>query len=824
MSNANLDPSTLSTSADIFSGSHTLPQIRSIHKNIHVQIDEKATRLRTQVGSSYRELLGTADTIVQMRRDNEAVQELLGKLGAQCGRTVVGRKVSGLAEFSRGQTRPEMAEAARVKLLERCGLVIGRILKGGGGLGEGLRKGDRLVVAAKILVLSRLLFKSLGDELIDSRLREDVDAVKKTHESLRRRFLRNTQKVLEAATEEDDDDREDVLKALCAYSLATSSSARNVLRQYLRIREEAITVALGIGEERHVRSQEDVIRGLRLYTRSLLDVQALFPNKLSQALIALKKTPLLADPTLMQLNGLRLDVFERWCGEEIQYFTPFIHHDDLDVSQAKDMLMSWARVGGGVLLSGVKAMLDQMNEFKSIMELRTAVLQLWIRDGARVRGFDPSDMQDKLREAINARMLALLESKVNKLRLVRSEIEATLENWFDGITDKHKSLWDEDGYDMSLSNGAAPFMEEVVSRLYGRNDAVSKASNSYATWFQVIDDVKAVVESLRKQRWDNDYDEIEDEETIEERQQALSKDDPDELQEKLDTTLDKAYLELDERITELWEKNWDKSNRGAIAIYLLRVLREIRNKLPARTEAAGFGLEMIPGLQKAVVDKVATGPMNNFGKIITAGRDVVGRPLWEGEPSLPGQPSPQVFEFLRNLSVSMGDAGMDLWGPAAVKIMKEYMVLRLGEVWKEALAVVEKESTSAGVHKKIADKDVKDAQAGEGKEDGADVEEGEEEEDEDEEEEEEVKKASGELALTEERKRDLHIQWLFDVAYLGTCVRGEAKSGQAPGTLKEVENSIFRATGLEEASRGRIVKSAESFWQRTNLLFGLLAQ
>lgn len=802
---SNSDPSTLSSSADIFSGSHTLPQIRSIHKNIHVQIEEKATRLRTQVGGSYRELLGTADTIVQMRRDNEAVQELLGKLGGQCGRTVVGAKVSGLAEFSRGQTRPEMAEAARVKLLERCGLVIGRILKGGGGLGEGLRRGDRLVIAAKILVLSRLLLKRLGDELIDNRLREDVDAVKKTHESLRRRFLRNTQKVLEAAT--GDDDREDILKAMGAYSLATSSSARNMLRQYLRIREEAITVALGIGEERHERSQEDVIRGLRLYTRSLLDVQALFPNKLSQALAALKKTPLLADPTLMQLNGLRLDVFERWCGDEIQYFTPFIHHDDLDVSQAKDMLMSWARVGGGVLLNGIKAMLDQMNDFKSIMELRTAVLQLWIRDGARVRGFDPSDMQDKLREAINARMLALLESKVNKLRLVRSEIEATLESWRDGTTDKHKSLWDEEGYDMSLSNGAAPFMEEVVARLYGRNDAVSKASNSYTTWFQVIDDVKAVVESLRKQRWDNDFDEIEDEETIEERQQALSKDDPDELQDRLDTTLDKAYLELDERITELWEKNWDKPNRGAIAIYLLRVLREIRNKLPDRPVTAGFGLEMIPGLQKSVVDKVATGPINDFGKIITAGRDVVGRPLWEGEPPLPGQPSPQVFEFLRNLCVSMGDAGHDLWSPAAVKIMKEYMAWKLGEAWKEALSAVEKESASAGSGKKSENNDQKETET-------EDKDKGEEEEEE----------TSEESAFTEEMKRDLHVQWLFDVAYLGTCVEGDAKGEGASGTLKQMENSIFRQTDLEEPSRSRITKAAESFWQRTNLLFGLLAQ
>lgn len=90
------DPATLTSCADIFSGNHTLPQIRSIHKSLHVQIEEKAARLRTQVGGSYRELLGTADTIVQMRGDNSRVQDLLGNMGARCGRTVVSSKAAAI--------------------------------------------------------------------------------------------------------------------------------------------------------------------------------------------------------------------------------------------------------------------------------------------------------------------------------------------------------------------------------------------------------------------------------------------------------------------------------------------------------------------------------------------------------------------------------------------------------------------------------------------------------------------------------------------------------------------------------------------------------
>jgi len=41
--------------------------------------------------------------------------------------------------------------------------------------------------------------------------------------------------------------------------------------------------------------------------------------------------------------------------------------------------------------------------------------------------------------------------------------------------------------------------------------------------------------------------------------------------------------------------------------------------------------------------------------------------------------------------------------------------------------------------------------------------------------------------------------------------------------MKDLEEAMFKATGLEEQSRNRISKGADAFWQRTSLLFGLLA-
>ncbi|EWZ95131.1 hypothetical protein BFJ63_vAg8188 [Fusarium oxysporum f. sp. narcissi] len=816
---ADIDTSKLTSSAQIFSPNNTLPQIRTIHKSLHVAIEEKSTRLRTQVGSSYRDLLGTADTIVHMRDDNDVVQELLGKMGGRCGRAVISAKATGLANFVAKENKYATSIAARLRLLDACVLVVGRILKGSGGLGDNVKKGDRLVLSTKVLVLSRLLIKSLSDDATDTSSRQAIETARASVSKLRRRLLRNVEKVFERAG--DETEREDVQKALCAYSLATSSGARDVLRHFLHVRAEAMGLAFEAEENNRKRSADDVVQSLRLYSRTLLDVQALVPGRLSLALSGLKSHPLLADTGLKQLEGLRLDIYERWCDEEIQYFTPFVRHDDLDGSQAREMLAAWSEKGSEVLLDGLKKTLNTMSEFKSIMELRTSVLELWIRDGGKARGIDPSEMQDSLREAINSRMLEVLDTKVSKLRLVGSEVSASLGRWKDGITDEHVSIWNEEGYDEALAGGAAPFVQEVVSRFYGRNDAVSKATHSYKSWYHVIDDVKEVVEQLRQQRWDNDYDEIEDEETIEARQKLLSKDDPQMLQERLDATLDKSFKELEDQIQSLWDERAESSRNGKVAMYFLRVLRDIRHHLPERPSIKSFGLKAVPSMHEKVAVAVLQPTLEEFSTQGLSQRVVVGRPLWDGEPALPNQPSPEIFQFLRSLSLSMSDEGADLWTKAAVSVLKKHLTEQLCKMWE--VAVVE---NSVDNKEDVKDEKSNEVDAKEEKDDDDTEDENAEETDE--------KKASAEEelpkpedateeqkpGLSAEQKTDVFTQWLFDIALLRRCIGNTESAGSS---FQNLEDNVYRHSKLDEAAKHRILKSANDFWQRASLLFGLLA-
>ncbi|KAI3338879.1 hypothetical protein F4824DRAFT_63473 [Ustulina deusta] len=790
------DTSTLTSSAQIFT-TYTLPQIRAVHKTLHTQIDEKSARLRTQVGNSYRQLLGTADTIVQMRGDMLSAQEVLGHMGSQCGRTVVDNKITGLGRF-RGNEDAEAAlgQAARVKLLKACGLAVSRLLRTGTSKDAEGSRGDRLVLAAKVFVLSRLLVSSFGNlKASDEEISSAVESAKRSLDGLRRKLVRAVEKVLQKV--EGGTDITDILKALSAYSLSSSSGTRDVLRRFLSIRAEAITYEFEYEEHEKDRGTDNVLRGLELYTKTLVDVQALVPNKLPEALLELKKKPLLADEALRSLEGLRLDIFEMWCGDDIRYFTPFIRHDDLDGKQAKEMLTGWARKGGETVLNGLSKTLEHISEFKAIVELRTSTLQQWIRNGGKARGFDPSIMLDGLRKAINDHLLQLIETKVAKLKLVGSEVASTLEAWQSGITDRQRGLWDDEMLGMDFSIGAAQVTHEVVSRVYGRNDAVARAVTGFESWHHIIDNVGDLVEQLKRQRWDNDVDEIEDEEVIEMRQDLLSKDDPQLLHTRLDETLIKAFEDLNEQLTTLWRGRKDGLDNGQIATYILRILRDIRSRLPKLEGVQSFGLDNVPSLHEKLAAHVSVAPLEEFIATTLTQKRVAGRVLWEGEPALPTQPSPSTFKLLRNVTVSMGDSGVDLWTPSAVKTLKRVFRQQLADVWhKELVASVpnldEAESASKVDKDGTGDPSIED--------------------------DDNTKETNEEIS---ERGKDVLIQWLFDVNLLQHYLNiGNSDSDKA---MTDLAAEILEKTGLDNQAERRLAKASQEYWKRTSLLFSLLA-
>ncbi|KAE9374406.1 hypothetical protein N431DRAFT_437842 [Stipitochalara longipes BDJ] len=799
--NKNLDPSTCTTAAEAFK--YPLPQVRQFHRSLTAELDEKNARLRTLVGGSYRQLLGTAEMILQMREDIGDVEDRLGRVGKGCGRGVIGGMASGLGTLQ-GKTKggndaEEMGWSARMKVLDICGVVAGKLLrKNGDGHTDSTNGRERnLVLAAKVLVLSRLLMKSIVESVSQRSADEktSVDDVKRKLDSLRRKLLGAIKRTLERTVA--DSKRDGLIQALSAYSLANSSGAKDVLWYFLRVRGDALALALEPTADPKQDSQA-ILRSLGLYTQTMLDVQALVPRRLSEALASLKTKPLLKDSALRDLEGLRLDVCEKWFGDEILFFIPYIRHDDIEAEYAVSMVKGWAKKASEVVLEGLTKTSERMAEFKTVVDLRTEILEIWIKEGGKAKGFDPSVFLEGLRKVINDRMVQLLESRIGKLHLVATEIEATLGSWSKGITDKHDSLWDDTMLETEISNGAALFKEGILARTHGRNDTVSRAFRGYQTWRHLVDEIIIVLDQLKKQRWDDNLEDIEDDLSLESRNTLLSTEDPQMLQDHLEESLSKAYRALHEKMASLIAAYDDSKYIGQISVYVLRILRDIRSELPKNLSLQTFGLSLVPGLHERLAKQVSGASLEVFGGKITRKR-VVGKALWEGDPELPVQPSPSTFRFLHSLLLDMAKTGADLWSPTAVRVLKRYLRAQLALQWTAALQAQE-ETGSSEVNGHGTNGDV-DAEH----EASPKI----------------IEQENDREVFEHDNTKEVLKQTLFDVLVLQSAL--DLPELTAEDALKVLEENINSKIDLDPGSRRRLQQAAKEYWKRTSLLFGLLS-
>ncbi|KAF4638023.1 hypothetical protein G7Y89_g47 [Cudoniella acicularis] len=792
--NKNLDPTSCTTAAEAFK--YPLPQVRQFHRSLTGELDEKNARLRTLVGGSYRQLLGTAETILQMRENIDVVEEKLGKVGNGCGRGVINGMAGGLGKLqsngSGGTHAKNLGWSARMKVLTMCNITVGRLLKRTPKLEAEakIERAKHFVVAAKVLVLSRLLAKTVG-EMISSRSKIDQEAVeeaRKKRASLQKRFLRAVDKTLERT--DGDATREDLVQALCAYSLATSSGSKDVLRHFLRVRGQALALSLDDDEE-----TPGVIRALELYTRTLLDVQSLVPRRLSEALAGLKVKALLKDESIRNIEGLRLDVCERWFGDEILFFIPYIRHDDLEGPLVVENLRGWASKASEVLLQGLAKSLQRKQEFKTVVDLRTKILKIWIKEGGKAKGFDPSIMLDGLRKVVNNRMLQLIESRLKKLHLVATEVEGTLASWEQSASEYHGDLWDSVMLDMEVTHGATLFKQAVLSRTHGRNDAVSRAFKGYQTWRQLVDEIITALDQLKKQRWDDDLEDIEDDLTLESRNTLLNVEDPFMLQDHLNSCLVGAYKDLYDKIASLLVSNEDNVQIGPMSIYIIRVIRDLRSELPKMQSLQGFGLPLVSQLHEKLASTVSDDSIKQFAKSVVR-KKVAGRSLWEGNPELPVQPSPATFKLLNNLTLTMAKFGGDLWSPTAVRVLKKYVRAEIGRSWKSSL----REQEDVGPPKLNGDDTSGDTEVAE-----AAVED----------------QSYGNGAQIIVKRKGVLTQALFDALLLQNSF--ELPEGTLEDELQALGDILESKIGLDLASQKRLGQAVKEYWKRTGLLFGLLA-
>jgi hypothetical protein len=763
-----LDPKTFGSWEDAFK--YPIPAVRRMEVQLRNDINANREKLRTLVGASYRDLLGTAETIIHMDGEMQTVEDIVGSISRRCNTRLVERNATVLKKLG---SRHEAADkerftvASQLAVLRSCPEVLSRLL----------RRGGSVLLAAKVLVIARLLHKKLAQ---NQHTASYVETIRLRLAKLRSRLLTVIDRRLgNEATQEV------LLDSMCAYSLATSSSSTDILRHFLRTRLHVIAnTEVELNWVSDTTKDEPILISLRLWIRTVQDVRALFPRFLSLALAKLKATALIKGDDLRAITEFDLDIHEMWIGDEIRNFTPYIQHDDLQNSVTTKMLNSWSPTSLDTLLTLISARLAVVGRVEYIITLRKDCIDLWLSSAGAARGVDFSDMLEKLRTAFSARLVGLINTECEKLFFLENMIGHALKGQSFTLTSHKDCLWAMTSAPTTSGRGSEKYLQDLQDTFYSRNALVSNCLKEHITWTESMNELQEMIEKLKETKWTTDNDDLDDDfETGKSFQTLLSQTDPEELKTQLSASISSSFTKLGDSICKLIAGMPPNDGQtGAKSAFLLRVLRDITHHLPLGHETPEFAAAATKTLHASVASHVVGDIISRNQKLlrkaVRARAVPPQRALWQGTPELPVLPSPWTFTFLRAVEEAMADVGADIWNGAAVGQVKRKLRASLMEQFeKEA-----EKGVGAATH-------------------GAD--------------------ATGSRAGSGVPDKDARIQRLFDLRCLSVA---SSVAGSGGDGFEAYIASLAAEPDMGEEVISRLGKSAEEYWRKTSLLFGLLAQ
>ncbi|KAJ5717666.1 hypothetical protein N7488_003312 [Penicillium malachiteum] len=786
------DPQSLKSWADAFQ--YPIPTVRRVEMELRRDITSNKEKLRALVGTRYRELVGTAETIVVMNTEIQQVETHLTDVGRRCNPQLVEKK-----HLHARQMKSDKAEidadkhafGAQLALLHRCTASISRLL----------RKRASLLFVAKIFIVSRQLDITLSKHESSPPFLNDL---RSQLASLHQTLLKRINKRLASSTATEDS----IIESLAAYCLATKSSSDDAIHKFHQVRLDVITAHLDL-------SRENIPKALRFFVLTLQTSKTLRSRQFSDVLSKLKSRPILSDPDIRNLDSLDIEILGRWASSEVNNFTPWIKLSELNRSEGIESIKEWSSQAFEKFAESCDRSLAQSNDFPELLFLRAETVELWLSSWGSTITHRSADVLERLRNMFNDHTKRVLISQVKKINEIGTQISSTISGWDSAEHASTGSLWDSDLITADLSDGATSFKQIVTDRVLGRNHDVTAVLKKYHSWLSSIEERHESIEALRRLKWTDILvgGEVEDEDI--DVTPSLNDNDPKLLSDALHSAVRESLEELDSTFNHTF-KAFGDTHQSAKATFLLRLIRLVRRDIPAGfvEKEFLFSCSLVPQLQSLLASDtvarvgelspvLAFKPESNSNKL----RIVPGRTLWEGEPPVSTQPSASTFKFLRQLTAVMDEAGTDLWDPSTVSVLKTELQHNFETAIGSTLDAMTAWGSAEG---KNADSPAADDQS---KEDT-----GEKSNDQE--------NPTSPIADTIAAKEDLshldilqdwQVQLLFDSRFLSNMLGNPTT--QLAGVIERIQNSMESDAATIKA----IQKGAAEYWNRTELLFGLLA-
>ena len=602
---------------------------RALEKQLRSNIRNGKERLRSLVGSNYRELLSTAEQIITLDLQTKNVESRISNLGLRCQPPTLQPIAPSNAKNS--------GYVAQTRLLHRC-------LNEARGV---FAKGE-LLLAAKLLVIGSVLIKSLSDH--KPRLRS-LDTLRATTSSLRRKLLRAVDKSLSQPAST----LEVTLDSCCAYCLITSASSEDALKHIQSLRLDKLRQSL----EHEELSRRRYVEAFRYQLNSLQLLRSVSGRRLDKAIGALQKKPILQEDALLNSEVLALAETKALIPEDIRNFTPYLKKKGLSAEEVVELLEDWSSEASNIFASTLEDSVPESWTVSDILSLRnelySQLLPAYFSVPAR------SNLRNALARAISTHLGRECSKREEQLEeLAKDLIEGSTASTPAG------TLWQREMVMMPLSAGAGRLLNQVHNRRTGTNRTLAGTTRAIKRWVKEANTHREQLDSLRKIRWRDVTEEPEDDQEDEAKEllTELTKYDPESYLKDLNQALKDGFRDAENTILVACSRCSEQLDGAESAVRLLRIIREAIQPLrQAFKEDAKFdGLtDMVPKLYDLVARQVLRGTL----KSLSGGREE------DQSAALENMPSPKAFRFLQQLCHEMTAlGGTDIWSPAALTALR----------------------------------------------------------------------------------------------------------------------------------------------------------
>ncbi|KAI4730887.1 hypothetical protein E4T49_01076 [Aureobasidium sp. EXF-10728] len=767
---------------------YPVPVVRRLEQQLRSNINENSDKLRSLVGNSYRDLLSTAERIVDMDQQIHSVETRLGDIGQKCNARAIERISANQQRTANAQKHRNHARnalASNIALLQRCMTQALQLIK----------RGSFALRAAKLLVISRLLFTNAAKSPDPPAL---LDNLKLKLTSLRRKLLNHIDKRLASTTLE----KSVLVDTLAAFSLATTSTPTDVLNHFLHVRVSSL------GDLVDSPTQTDLHDALGLLITTVKEVQAIFPKQLSALLGRLQDEPLLQDSSIKDMPELNLDIYERWITDDLHNFTPWLRHDQLQASAATTVLKKWVAQARSTLLKGLNLLLDETHDISVIVKLRKEFVSRSLSADRKLPGLDPSSLFEELRASFNRRLQAFVVASANVGDdivgpYLRGEYIQSIINPGPAV-----NVWDPANLEIDPGKGSITFRNLIDNASQGKDASLQSLVQSFNSWSTDLATWSATIKAMRDDRWNDDLDlDIEDDFEIDSPQDLLAREDPDELQKLLASEKAKSLRDAYEQIQSYVE-------RKGRTVRSLRLLRELTHQASLGETQASVTRpppSLFQTLHEMLAEQVIEKSQEQQGASTKLSKLFVRPPptaLWEGSPPLPVQPSPACFRYLHETCRTMKDVGSDLWSPSAVSALKSRLRKTTLDSLHDSLLSTNTTNGSA-VPLDSSNGDNEHSTAENSKEEPAN-------------EASHTKPPTLSPSKDQSTKSAKFVQAIFDLLYLDKILSVSKLNTNVPA-FEDAINELKQKAELEDAAIERLRKSPGDYYKRTYLLFGLLA-